>query len=148
MTSRTRRSWRICGWRWRHAGDVGPGKLPAGGLAMTPLPVIGITCNRERARWRMWNEIADLLDASYARAIELVGGVPVLLPPQRERAAGSVIARLDGLVISGGRDVDPNLYGAEPHPATGSARPDRDSWELALLASSRDAGLPVLGVCR
>lgn len=115
---------------------------------MNTMPVIGITSYRERARWRMWNEIADLLDASYARAVEAVGGVPVLLPPQTDAAAGPVLARLDGLVVSGGPDVDPELYGAEPHPATGSPRPERDRWELALLAASRDVGLPVLGVCR
>ena len=58
------------------------------------------------------------------------------------------MARLDGLVISGGADVDPERYGAEPHPRTAGWRPDRDAWELALLDAAEAAGLPVLGVCR
>jgi putative glutamine amidotransferase len=78
-----------------------------------------------------------------------VGGVPVLLPPLAAAdAAATVVARLDGLVVSGGADVDPARYGAVPHPRTSGWRPDRDDWELALLDAAEDAGLPVLGVCR
>ena len=59
-----------------------------------------------------------------------------------------MVVRLDGLVISGGADVDPAHYDAEPHPRTANWRPDRDAWELALLDAAQAAGLPVLGVCR
>ena len=51
-----------------------------------------------------------------------------------------MVARLDGLVISGGADVDPERYGAEPHPRTASWRPDRDAWELALLDAADAVG--------
>jgi putative glutamine amidotransferase len=75
--------------------------------------------------------------------------VPVLLPPVgQEGAADAVVARLDGLVISGGADVDPSAYGAAPHARTAAWRPDRDAWERALLDAAEAAGLPVLGVCR
>jgi putative glutamine amidotransferase len=75
--------------------------------------------------------------------------VPVLLPPLKQQgAADDVVARLDGLVISGGADVDPSRYGAEPHPRSKGWRPDRDAWEMALLDGAAAAGLPVLGVCR
>jgi putative glutamine amidotransferase len=59
-----------------------------------------------------------------------------------------VVARLDGLVISGGADVSPERYAQQPHERTTSWREDRDAWELALLDAADAAGLPVLGVCR
>jgi len=112
-------------------------------------PVIGLTTYREQAAWGVWDQRADLLPSAYAGAVESVGGVPVLLPPvAAEGAAAAVVARLDGLVVSGGADVDPARYGADPHPRTAAWRPDRDAWELAQLDAADAAGLPVLGVCR
>lgn len=115
---------------------------------MSTPPVIGISTYREPARFRMWDVTADVLHAAYARSVEAVGGAPVLLPPQAEDAASALVERLDGLIIAGGADVDPELYGAEPHPATGDSRPDRDEWELALLRAAEEIQLPLLGVCR
>jgi putative glutamine amidotransferase len=112
-------------------------------------PLIGLTTYREEADWGVWRQRADILPSQYAAAVEATGGVPVLLPPvARPDAADVVVARLDGLVISGGADVDPERYGASPHPRTAEWRADRDAWELALLDSAARAGLPVLGVCR
>lgn len=112
------------------------------------VPVVGLTTYREPARWGVWDQHADLLPTHYARAVELAGGVPVLLPPQAVGSAATVLARLDALVVCGGADVDPAAYGEEPHAATGAPRADRDAWELALLAAAPAVGLPVLGVCR
>lgn len=109
-------------------------------------PVIGVTTYREQARWGVWDEPADVLHAAYARAIEVAGGVAVLLPPGDPSGAPLVVARLDGLVIAGGADVDPARYAAEPHERTAAWRGDRDAWELALLDAA--STLPVLGVCR
>jgi len=112
-------------------------------------PLIGLTVYREEAAWGVWHQRADLLPAQYAEAVTSVGGVPVLLPPTRTPgAAEAAVARIDGLVISGGADVDPARYGAEPHPRTAGWREDRDAWETALLDAAAAAGLPVLGVCR
>lgn len=112
-------------------------------------PLIGLTTYREEAAWGVWHQRADLLPTQYAGAVEATGGVPVLLPPLTGRgAAAAVVARLDGLVISGGADVDPSRYDAEPHPRTAGWRPDRDAWETALLDAADAVGLPVLGVCR
>lgn len=112
-------------------------------------PLIGLTVYREEAAWGVWQQRADLLPAQYAEAVTSVGGVPVLLPPtDLLGAATAVVARLDGLVISGGADVDPGRYGADPHPRTASWRPDRDAWESALLDAAAAVDLPVLGVCR
>ena len=112
-------------------------------------PLIGLTTYREDAAWGVWHQRADLLPTLYADAVEATGGVPVLLAPVAQTgAADAVVARLDGLVISGGADVDPELYGAQPHPRTAAWRPDRDAWESALLDAADAIGLPVLGVCR
>jgi putative glutamine amidotransferase len=112
-------------------------------------PLIGLTLYREEAAWGVWRQRADLLPAQYAEAVTAVGGVPVLLPPtEGAGAAVAAVSRLDGLVISGGADVDPGRYGAEPHPRTANWRPDRDAWESALLDAAAALHLPVLGVCR
>jgi putative glutamine amidotransferase len=113
-------------------------------------PLIGLTTYREHASWGVWSQGADLLPASYSHAIVAAGGIPVLLPPASDDpdAAAVVVERLDGLVISGGADVDPAQYGEDPHERTGTVRPDRDAWELSLLTSAAAANLPTLGVCR
>lgn len=110
-------------------------------------PLIGISTYREQARWGVWDQPADLLPVGYAQSIERAGGVAVLLPPGSPDGAAAIVARLDGLVIAGGADVDPSRYGAQAHPRTVAWREDRDVWELALLEAA-PAGLPVLGICR
>ena len=113
-------------------------------------PLIGLTTYREQAKWGVWDQPADLLPTLYADAVVRAGGVPVLLPPATDDpdAAAAAVARLDGLVVSGGADVDPERYGEQPHPRTANWRVDRDAWELALLTSAAAANLPTLGVCR
>jgi len=110
-------------------------------------PVIGITTYREDASWGVWQRPADLLSAGYADAVVDAGGAPVLLPPLRE-AALEVLRVLDGLVLSGGADVDPSRYGADPHARTGFARTDRDETELLLAAACWEQSLPLLAICR
>jgi putative glutamine amidotransferase len=113
-------------------------------------PVIGITTYREQARWGVWDTTADVLQAQYADALVAAGGVPVLLPPATasDEVAAAVVARIDGLVVSGGADVDPGRYGEQPHRRTTSWREDRDAWESALLRAADITSLPTLGVCR
>jgi putative glutamine amidotransferase len=111
-------------------------------------PVIGITTYREQARWGVWDVRADVLHAAYADIVAACGGAPVLLPPAAPQHAAAVIGRVDGLVVSGGADVDPAAYARQPHPAAGGWRPDRDAWELALIEAARTRALPLLGVCR
>lgn len=112
-------------------------------------PVIGLTTYREEASWGVWRQRADLLPTQYAAAVEATGGVPLLLPPTATPgAADAVVTRLDGLVISGGADVEPERYGEPAHPRTASWRADRDAWEASLLDAAEAVGLPVLGVCR
>lgn len=109
-------------------------------------PVIGLTGYVEPASWGNWNTPAALLPYNYIERIVEAGARPVLLPP----AAGveTLLDRLDGLVLTGGSDVDPAAYGAEPHPATDRPRTFRDTAELALARQALDSGLPLLGICR
>lgn len=111
-------------------------------------PVIGVTTYREQSRWGVWDEPADVLPATYAQSLEAAGAVALLLPTSDPASAASVIARIDGLVIAGGADVDPARYSEEVHERTAGWRGDRDAWELGLLDGAAAAGLPVLGVCR
>jgi putative glutamine amidotransferase len=112
------------------------------------LPRIGATIYREQARRGDWDELADLLPSSYALAIDRAGGVALLLPPAPPAHAAAVLDGLDGLLLSGGADVDPQRYEASPHPRSGAPCPDRDAWEMALLEVALDRDLPVLAVCR
>jgi putative glutamine amidotransferase len=109
-------------------------------------PIIGITTYVEPVGWAAWQPApAALLPYSYVRAVTAAGARAVLLPPD-DLDAG-VLAALDGLVLAGGADVSPHLYGDAPGPLTDS-RPDRDAGELALLTAALAADVPVLGVCR
>jgi len=109
-------------------------------------PVIGLTTYREQAAWSVWNMAADLLPSVYTRSVEAAGGVVVLLPPQADGMA-QVVSRLNGLIITGGADVDPERYGQMPHPTT-KVRRDRDASEFGLLDAADRIGLPTLGICR
>lgn len=109
-------------------------------------PLIGISGYREQARWGTWDVPAVLLPATYVDAVAEAGGDPVLLPTAAVTPA--VVARLDGLVLAGGADVQPEMYGAVPGPHTQAPRPDRDATERGLLEAALAAGLPVLAVCR
>jgi putative glutamine amidotransferase len=95
-------------------------------------------------------EPAALLPQAYPQAVAAGGGLPVLLPSMAAIAArpAEVLDRLDGLVLSGGPDVDPAAYGADPHEQTSAPRAERDAAEMALLATAMEAGMPVLCICR
>jgi gamma-glutamyl-gamma-aminobutyrate hydrolase PuuD len=109
-------------------------------------PLIGITTYREQARWGFWDVPAVLLPASYADAVAEAGGEPVMLPTGAVSA--EVVARLDGLVLAGGADVDPARYDQEPGPHTTATRPERDASEIALLEAAMGRDLPLLAICR
>ena len=109
--------------------------------------MIGITAYVEQARWGSRDARVTLLPQRYVEAVHAAGGRAVVIPPSAH-AAEHLVAALDGLVLSGGADIDPACYGAERDPRTEESRPDRDAGELALLEAATAADLPVLGVCR
>ena len=111
-------------------------------------PVIGITAYAEpSARWGAWELPAALVPLAYVRAIEEAGGRPLLVPPS-EHGVEETLAALDGILFSGGSDLDPELYSQPAHPETNGVRAERDRGELALLTAALERDLPVLAVCR
>jgi putative glutamine amidotransferase len=110
-------------------------------------PVIGITTYLTPARFGAWEEEAALIPAAYVNAIEAAGGRPLLVPPSTQ-AIEETLDRLDGLLFSGGSDLDPELYGQEAHPETNGIVPERDRAEIALLRAALERDMPVLAVCR
>jgi gamma-glutamyl-gamma-aminobutyrate hydrolase PuuD len=115
-------------------------------------PRVGLSTYRADAAWGVWHQSADLLPTTYADAVVEVGGVPLLLPPAAVTdaggAAGTVLTALDGLVLAGGSDIDPERYGADRDPQCHPPHPDRDAWELALVRAALNRDLPILAICR
>lgn len=113
-------------------------------------PIIGLTTYLEQAQTGVWDVQAAFLPKVYFDAITRAGGIAVLLPPQPvdEQIAKDVLDGLHGLIITGGKDVDPQRYGQSAHPLTDEPRRDRDAWEDALLSAAIDRELPFLGICR
>ncbi|QCD54878.1 gamma-glutamyl-gamma-aminobutyrate hydrolase [Streptomyces hawaiiensis] len=112
-------------------------------------PLIGVSTYLESgARWGVWELEAALLPVGYPRLVQRAGGLAAMLPPDDPRLAAAAVARLDGLVIAGGPDVEPVRYGAEREERTGPPAPERDAWELALIDAALAGGVPLLGICR
>jgi putative glutamine amidotransferase len=110
-------------------------------------PIIGITTYVTPAKWSYWDIEAALVPAAYVEAIERAGGRALLVPPSEE-GLDETIDALDGLLFSGGSDLDPALYDQEPHDETFGVHPERDRAELALLERALARDMPVLAVCR
>ncbi|MBD3941408.1 gamma-glutamyl-gamma-aminobutyrate hydrolase family protein [Microbacterium sp. NEAU-LLC] len=112
--------------------------------------MIGLTTYLEQTTQGVWDVRAAFLPQQYFDGVTSSGGIAVLLPPQPDvqAAAEAVLDGLDGLVLTGGLDVEPALYGAVRHPLTDPARPDRDAWELALFRGAERRRMPVLAICR
>jgi putative glutamine amidotransferase len=113
-------------------------------------PVIGLTTYLAQAQTGVWDVPASFLPAVYFDAVTKAGGIAVLLPPQPVTAAIAerVLDGLDGLIITGGPDIEPSRYGQEAHPTTDKPHPVRDAWEEALLTAAIARNLPFLGICR
>jgi putative glutamine amidotransferase len=88
------------------------------------------------------------LRAPYLEALTQAGASFVLLPAQDPKRLERILPHLDGLLLPGGVDLDPALYGEEPHPALGEVHPERDALEVFLARYAVEKGLPTLGVCR
>ncbi|MGH3081034.1 MAG: gamma-glutamyl-gamma-aminobutyrate hydrolase family protein [Gaiellaceae bacterium] len=110
-------------------------------------PLIGITSYAEEIRWGVWVEDAALVPLSYVRAVERSGGRPLVVPPV-ENGLDETLDALSGVIFSGGGDIDPGLYDAQPHRETDAPRAARDAAELRLLQAALERDMPVLAVCR
>jgi putative glutamine amidotransferase len=111
-------------------------------------PIIGVTGELEAARWGNWIREAVVSPVSYTRAVERAGGTPVVLPPVPAQSVPGLIAMLDGIVFTGGRDLDPSLFDEEPHEENDPPDFRRDRFELALIRAAIDEDLPFLAIDR
>ena len=109
-------------------------------------PIIGITAPTRMTKWGPWDMDATVIPATYALAVIEGGGVPIIIPPEDD--ATEVISVIDGLVISGGPDIDPSMYGDDLDPDTLDTYPKQDMREIALIKAAIEADLPTLGICR
>jgi putative glutamine amidotransferase len=113
-------------------------------------PVIGLCAALERARWSVWDQQAFLLPRSYVDSVQRAGGLAVMLPSDEHAIddPDSVLDLIDGLILAGGADIDPDAYGTERHPETLGTVPERDTFEIALTRRAFERDLPLLGICR
>lgn len=114
-------------------------------------PIVGISAAFERARWAVWDGIeANLSPRTYGDRVDAAGGIPLLLPASEAGTADphALLDRVDALLLSGGADIDPSVYGQEPAPGTTNFRRARDEFEIALCRAAIERGMPLLGVCR
>jgi putative glutamine amidotransferase len=110
-------------------------------------PIVGITTYVTPAQFGAWDLETALVPADYVRAVERAGGRALLVPPAEDGVEETLDA-LDGLILSGGSDLDPELYGQDAHSETTGVVPVRDRAELALLKGALERDLPVLAICR
>lgn len=119
---------------------------------MAGAPLIGITGRTRKAAEinvtpaSMQQCEIDLYFCDYARGVLAAGGLPVFLPTCADPA--DYARRLDGLLLSGGTDIDPVRYGQEPNAELIPPEPGRDAFEIGLLDGAAETGVPVLGICR
>ena len=118
-------------------------------------PIIGVTVSEirakedaQRVRHGEPTQTEMTLGLAYMRAIERAGGLPVALPPLKNENVDPLLEQLSGLLLTGGPDLDPACYGAEPHPELGPIDHDVDVFEVALCRQADRRGMPILGICR
>lgn len=120
--------------------------------ALVNSPRIGVTAAlREGTESIEQNPLGCFVrtDLDYVKAVSEAGGVPVVLPPSVSlRAAEALLDSVDGLLLSGGPDLEPAYYGEGPIPELGTTIPDWDALEMALLGLALEQGMPIFGICR
>ena len=115
-------------------------------MAERSQPVIGVTTYLTPAAWGAWELDAALVPADYVRAVVRAGGSPLLVPPGA--AFDVTLEVVDGLIFSGGSDLDPELYDDAPHPETNGIVRERDDFELGLMRAALERDVPLLAICR
>lgn len=111
-------------------------------------PIIGITTRQREVMSSAGTSPTHTLNRAYTLAVERAGGMPMLLTSQDPAAVPHIVDRLQGLVLSGGGDIEPSHYDGSNHEALYGIEPDRDRFEFALVAEAKARRLPVLAICR
>ena len=111
---------------------------------------IGVTTYLEPVVMGLWSRPGSMLPQVYSDCVIGAGAAVVTLPPQPPTpdVVARVLDSIDGLMLTGGKDVDARLYGQAPHPENDAPRPDRDAWEVALVLAAIERDLPLFGICR
>ena len=128
--------------RQRSDRNKPPARLGWGGAKRRP--AIGVSMGHAD----FGSRATDATEKAYAQAVVSAGSIPLLIPALSAVPPEEVIARLDGLVLTGGGDVDPRRYGAVPSPLSGGIDEERDALEISLVRRAVEAGLPTLAICR
>lgn len=112
---------------------------------MSKKPIIGIT-----GAYVNHNEYMEgvYVHHDYHKSVAANGGIPIILPFINPELAIETLASCDGIILSGGEDVDPKFYGQDPHPNLGSTIPERDMVEIALVKYAIENNIPLLAICR
>jgi putative glutamine amidotransferase len=115
-----------------------------------PRPALGILTPFTSASWGVWSMDAAVLPAHYVQAVNAAGALALLVAPDPAVAEDpdELLDRIDGLMLTGGTDLDPALYGEDAHPETQAFQRDRDDFEIALALRAIERDMPVLGICR
>jgi len=112
-------------------------------------PLIGLTSWTRRVRSGAKDRFNEAVPRGYTEGVEEASGLPVLLPNSEDPSlAASYVDRIDGLLLTGGDDVHPALFGETPNPKIDLVDERRDRFEIALLRAARERGMPVFGICR
>lgn len=111
-------------------------------------PIIGIGAYPRLVETAFGPTLLHTASRFYVRAVEVAGGVAVILPVTEPDRVGDVLPLLHGVLLTGGGDVQPSLYGATPMDCTSEVNPERDGFEVALLQGAMAAAVPVFGICR
>jgi putative glutamine amidotransferase len=111
-------------------------------------PIIGITSRQPVIKTSGGDLHAHVVNLVYTDAVQRSGGTPILLPPVAIGEAPRIIDRIDGLVLSGGGDIDPSFYDGKLHDDMYAIDPRRDEWEFALIREAQRRKLPTLAICR
>jgi len=114
---------------------------------VTRPPSIGIACAVLPARWGPWDQSAAVVGADYVRQVQAAGGIALVVPPQ-SCTPGELLDRIDGLMLTGGNDLEASLFGEDPHAEAEAPDPERDAWEMALVRGAIERDMPFLGICR
>lgn len=115
-------------------------------MSQIPLPLIGITAGLTKNK--LGSQVCEVAHA-YIVAIQIAGGLPLILPiGLGDDALSVLLPRLDGILLTGGGDMDPTYYGGEMHPKVYGICPQRDKLEMALVRKALDAKKPLLAICR
>ncbi|MDE0953487.1 MAG: gamma-glutamyl-gamma-aminobutyrate hydrolase family protein [Candidatus Poseidoniales archaeon] len=109
-------------------------------------PLIGITTSVNYQDYETSNQPVVMLPATYPKAVKDAGGIPLLLSECDD--VDELLDCLDGLVISGGRDINPNLYNQVVHEKTLNFSDEQDEWEISLIKGAIERGIPLLCICR